>query len=91
MFLIIAGILTVLGSICAGYLLEQGNLWVLMQPAELVIIAGGATGIILVSSPGRNLRLLLHALRSACTQRSSTREGSMDTLKVLYVLFHLGR
>jgi chemotaxis protein MotA len=91
LLLIIAGILTVFGSICAGYLLEHGNLWVLMQPAELVIIAGGAIGMILVSSPGRNLRLLARSVRSACTERSSTRESSMDVLKVLYVLFQLGR
>ena len=91
MLLIIAGLLIVLGSVCGGYLLEQGNVWVLMQPAELLIIIGGAVGIILLSSPGRNLRMLYRAVISALTQHGSTREASMDTLKVLYVLFHLGR
>ena len=47
----------------------------LMQPAELMIIAGDAIGIILVSSPGRNLRLLLHrcALRVNAVLRARGR------------------
>ncbi len=91
MFLIIAGLVVVLGSVITGYLLEQGNLMVLMQPAEFVIIAGGAAGLILVSSPARNLRILRHAVWSACTERGSTRDTCLEALKVLYVLFHLGR
>jgi len=41
MFAII-GILVVFGAVAAGYLMEHGNLKVLMQPAELVIIGGAA-------------------------------------------------
>jgi chemotaxis protein MotA len=91
LFLVLTGLLVVLGSVVTGYLLEQGHLAVLMQPAEFVIIAGGAAGIILVSSPRRNLGILGRAIWSACTQRGSTRDTCLDALKVLYVLFHLGR
>ena len=91
MFLIAAGLLVVLGSVVTGYLLEQGNLMVLLQPAELVIIAGGAAGIILVSSPARNLRILGRAVFTASVQRGSTRADYLDALKLLYVLFYLGR
>ena len=38
----IIGILVVLGCIAGGYLMEKGNLLVLVQPAELVIIGGAA-------------------------------------------------
>ena len=41
MFVII-GILVVIGEIVGGYLMEHGNLKVLLQPAELLIIAGAA-------------------------------------------------
>lgn len=91
MLLILAGLIVVLGSVVAGYLLEQGNLWVLMQPAELLIIAGGAIGIILVSSPRRNLRILLRSLHSVAVNRQYTRETYLDALKLLYVLFSVGR
>ena len=91
MLLIIAGLVVVFGSIAAGYLLEEGNLRVLMQPAELIIIAGGAAGIVLVSSPARNLRLLVRAVLSVCFPRTYTRDNYLDALKLLYVLFSIGR
>ncbi len=91
MLLIVAGLVVVLGSIVTGYLLEQGNLLVLMQPAELIIIAGGAAGIILVSSPARNLRMLGRAVFSVCKYRANTRDTYLAALKLLYVLFHLGQ
>jgi flagellar motor component MotA len=43
MFAII-GMLVVIGAVAGGYLLEHGQLLVLMQPAELVIIGGAALG-----------------------------------------------
>lgn len=47
----IMGIVVVFGAIIGGYLMEHGNLKVLMQPAELVIIAGGAIGTVLIANP----------------------------------------
>ena len=38
----IIGIVVVFGCVVAGYLMEHGNLKVLMQPAELIIILGAA-------------------------------------------------
>ncbi|MGB8752102.1 MAG: motility-associated protein, partial [Candidatus Sulfotelmatobacter sp.] len=43
MFAII-GIVVVFGCVVAGYLMEHGNLSVLIQPAELVTIGGAAVG-----------------------------------------------
>jgi len=50
MFAII-GIVVVFGCIVAGYLMEHGNLRVLIQPAELLIIGGAAVGTVLVANP----------------------------------------
>jgi chemotaxis protein MotA len=50
MFAII-GIVVVFGAIVAGYLMEHGNLKVLMQPAELIIIGGAAIGTALIGNP----------------------------------------
>ncbi len=49
-FLII-GIVVVFGCVVAGYLMEHGNLKVLMQPAELIIILGAAIGTVLIANP----------------------------------------
>ena len=50
MFTII-GIVVVFGAVVAGYLMEHGNLKVLIQPAELVIIGGAAIGTVLIANP----------------------------------------
>ena len=50
MFAII-GILIVFGAVVGGYLMEHGNLRVLVQPAELLIIGGAAIGTVLVANP----------------------------------------
>jgi chemotaxis protein MotA len=49
--LAILGIIVVFGAIIGGFLMEQGKLMVLMQPAELIIIAGSAIGTLLVANP----------------------------------------
>jgi flagellar motor component MotA len=47
----IIGIVIVFGAVVAGYLMEHGNLKVLMQPAELIIILGAAIGTVLIANP----------------------------------------
>jgi Flagellar motor component len=44
MFAII-GLVIVLGAVIGGYLLEGGNLHVLWQPVELLIILGSGVGV----------------------------------------------
>ena len=50
MFAII-GLVVVMGAVIGGYLLEGGNLHVLWQPIELLIILGSGVGSLLVGSP----------------------------------------
>jgi flagellar motor component MotA len=47
----IIGIVVVFGAIVAGYLMEHGNMRVLVQPAELIIILGAAIGTVLIANP----------------------------------------
>jgi flagellar motor component MotA len=48
MFAII-GIVLVIGAILGGCLMEHGNVRVLIQPAELLIIGGAAAGTVLIT------------------------------------------
>ena len=48
---VILGIVVVIGAIVSGYLMEHGNLKVLLQPAELVIIGGAGAGTVLIANP----------------------------------------
>jgi chemotaxis protein MotB len=47
----IIGIVVVFGAVIAGYLMEHGNMKVLLQPAELIIILGAAIGTVLIANP----------------------------------------
>ena len=62
MFVII-GILVVFGAVVAGYLMEHGNLKVLIQPAELVIIGGAAVGTVLIANPVHILKAINRNVR----------------------------
>jgi chemotaxis protein MotA len=55
----IIGIVVVLGAVMGGYLMEHGNLKVLIQPAELVIIAGASAGTVLIANPMTVLKGIL--------------------------------
>ena len=67
MFVII-GILAVFGAILGGFLMEKGQLLVLMQPSELLIIGGAALGILLASNP-------LFVLKKICGGSSECTAG----------------
>jgi chemotaxis protein MotA len=89
--LILAGLVVVLGSVLAGYLMERGSIFVLLQPSELLIICGGALGILLVSNPRRNLRILAAAVASVRRRHGLDAEGYLAVLRLLYVLFQFSR
>ncbi len=84
--LLLAGLVLVLGSVAIGFLLEQGQLLVLLQPAELLIIAGAALGILIVGNPPRNLRKLGAAIWSMRRNSPHSEEFYLDILKLVYVL-----
>ena len=70
MFVII-GIVVVFGAVVAGYLMEHGNLRVLMQPAELVIIAGAAA-----HAREWDWRKPSHSGAGICRPETARQEGS---------------
>jgi len=69
----IIGILVVFGAVVAGYLMEHGNLKVLIQPAELVIIGGAAIGTVLVANPLHILKKSWADARACSAEASSPR------------------
>ncbi len=90
MFAII-GIVVVLGAVIGGYLLEHGNIKVLLQPAELVIIGGSALGALIAGNPLHVLKGLMGGLLSIVKPEHYNRNCYLNTLKMLYALFSTGR
>jgi len=90
MFAII-GILVVFGAVAAGYLMEHGNLKVLMQPAELVIIGGAAIGTVLVANPLHILKKIAAGFAGVFGGSKYTKQRYLETLKMMYDLLNKAR
>src|SRR4030042_412386 len=83
----IIGSCIVLVTIIIGYLMEHGNLSVLFQPAEFVIIYGAALGAFIISSPGKIISLTLKEVKKIFTGKGVTKEDYLDLLLLLNELF----
>ncbi len=83
----IAGIVVVLAAVVGGYLMEHGNLLVLFQPAELVIIGGAAVGTVLIANPPSVLKKILAGIAGVFRGSPFTKATFLETLKMLYELF----
>ena len=90
MFVII-GIVVVFGAVVAGYLMEKGNLRVLIQPAELVIIGGAAIGTVLIANPLYILKAIVGGIGGAFGSGRFGKDKYLDTLKMMYELFTRAR
>ena len=83
MFAII-GIVVVFGSILAGFLMEKGHILVLLQPAELLIIAGAATGTLLVANPTYVIKDIIAGLMGVLKGSPFDKARYLNTLKMMY-------
>jgi chemotaxis protein MotA len=83
MFAII-GILVVFGSVIGGFLIEKGHMTVLIQPAELLIIAGAASGTLLVANPIHIVKGIASALPSVLKGSPFDKTRYLNTLKMMY-------
>ncbi len=86
MFAII-GIVIVFGSIIGGYLFEEGNLHVLFQPAEFIIIGGAALGSLVLICPPKLLIKVLKSIPMILKGNSFTKESYLSLLSLLYEIF----
>jgi chemotaxis protein MotA len=88
---IIIGIVVVIVGIVGGYLMEHGNLMVLVQPAELVIIGGAALGTLLIANPLHILKQIASGITGSFGGSPFTQQRYMDSLKMLYEMFNRAR
>jgi len=86
MFVII-GVVVVLGSVIGGYLLEHGNIHLLFQPVELLIIGGAAVGAFLISSPLKVVGLVIKNIARVFSAKAASKAEFLEVLGVLNVIF----
>jgi chemotaxis protein MotA len=90
MFAII-GIVVVFGSVLGGYLMEHGNVRVLVQPAELVVIGGAAIGTVLIANPLHILKQIVGGVVGVFAGSKFTKQRYLDSLKIMYELLNKAR
>ncbi len=90
MFAII-GILVVFGAIIGGYLMEHGNLMVLVQPAEFVIIGGAALGTVFVANPLPVVIAMFKGVLGILKPSRFTKKFYLEQLKMLNDIFVFAR
>jgi chemotaxis protein MotA len=84
----ILGILAVFAAVIGGFLMEKGHLAVLLQPAELLIIAGAATGTLVVANPLRTLKAIGAGLAGVVKGSPFTKQRYLDTLRMMYMFLN---
>lgn len=90
MFAII-GIVVVIVAIIGGYLMEHGNIRVLVQPAELLIIGGAAIGTVLIANPLHILKQIAGGLGVVFKGSAITKQRYLESLRLVYELLNKAR
>jgi chemotaxis protein MotA len=90
MFVII-GIIVVFGAVVGGYLMEKGNMAVLVQPAELVIIGGAALGTLLIGNPINVVKGIIGGLGGVFGSSKFGKARYTEALTMLYKILSKAR
>ena len=90
MFLIV-GLVVVFGSIYIGYSMHGGQLAVLVQVNEFIIIGGAGLGAILIGNSWPVVKRIAHESLALLKADPFSREANVELLQVLYALFYQAR
>jgi len=80
----IVGIVLVFCAVIGGFLMEKGHIAVLLQPAELLIIAGASIGTLLVANPMHILKGIAAGLMGILKGSRFSKQRYLNTLKMMY-------
>lgn len=86
--LAIIGFVIVSASVVGGYLLEHGNLSLLFQPVELLIIGGAALGAFVVAAPIRVMKATVSATSRMFTNKPYGKAEYVEALMLLNGIFY---
>jgi chemotaxis protein MotA len=84
----IIGFIIVTVSVVGGYVLEHGNLSVLFQPVELLIIAGAALGAFVVATPKKIIKAVVSATVRMFTNKAPGKAEYIEVLLLLNGIFY---
>lgn len=82
------GIAVVLGGVLGGFILEGGNVALLWQPLEMMIIFGAAIGGVFIASPAPVVKNLVKDLSQLFSGSGIDRERYLEMLMLLNSIFY---
>ncbi|HIO28703.1 MULTISPECIES: flagellar motor stator protein MotA [Marinobacter] len=89
--LLIIGAVIVIASVLGGYVLHGGNLLVLWQPTEILIIGGAAVGSFIIANPLHTIKEVAKGVLSQLTGSPYNKSFYMDLLSLMYEVFDKSR
>lgn len=84
--MVIVGAIVVVVCVLGGFLASHGQIMVLVQPNEFLIIFGAAIGSLLTSNSIGQLKHIIHAVLHSLKAKPTTKESYLELLLCLYEL-----
>jgi chemotaxis protein MotA len=85
--LFLVGFVVVISSVIGGHVMHHGNVVVLWQPNEFIIICGAALGSFLISNPGKVVKDVGKSLKFLFKGSPFKKSNYLELLTMLYVVF----
>ncbi|MCQ4248056.1 flagellar motor stator protein MotA [Pseudomonas stutzeri] len=85
----VLGAFIIIGCVLGGYAMAHGNMAMLWQPAEVVIILGAALGSLVVGNPKEVLVEMLHQIKGVFAYQRRGEEFQRQLLMLLYELLEM--
>ena len=89
--LFIIGSIVVIVCVLGGFVINGGEIPVLWQPAEFLIILGSATGAFIIANPKEVLGKMGYTMGKAVKGISVKKRDYLDLLCILYLMFKVAR
>ncbi len=86
----IIGLVVVFGAVIGGYLMHHGNLAVLVQPHEFVIILGSALGTLIVSTPMPTIKKMGAQIKGVLGGRPD-KKTYLELLTMMFEMFQIAQ
>ncbi len=87
----ILGLLIVMFAVLLGYKMEHGNVFLLMQLPEIIVIVGAAVGGFIASAPLRVIKSVVKALTKIIAGQAYKKTDYLECLSLLGDLFNVAK
>lgn len=87
----VVGILVVFGMVFGGFILHGGQMRIMFQPTEFMVIFGAALGAMIISSPISAIKAIITMTIRALLGGTMSKTDYLELLQMLYRLFQVFR